>query len=286
MTLDAVATLGVGAPGIAFADHRRPEEATRVRLDDWEGPLGLLLALVEARRLDVLSVPLGALAEAYLDAIAGLEDDRLGNLSAFVAVASQLILIKSRALLPRAPDPAIPLDDEPDPEASLRARLLAYRAFRDAGERLQVRALAGWLLARREPNAALAAARAGAVEPLPPRLDAALLVRALDRLAAVVPPAPMPSESIPRTLTLAERSELIRAALAGGGPVVLQDLLEGVRDRVVVAVTFLAMLELVKRREVEVQQDVPWGPIIVRSTPLPVAAAAATASAGDDEEGP
>ncbi len=283
MVPGAVPSFAIGTPGIAFAGHRRPEESTRVRLEDWEGPLGLLLALVEARRLDVLSVPLGALAEAYLDAMAGLEDDRLGNLSAFVAIASQLILIKSRALLPRPPEAAIPLDDEADPEAALRARLLAYKAFRDAGERLQVRAQAGWQLARREPNAAMAAARAGAVEPLPPRLDAALLARALDRLAAVVPPAPMPIESIPRTLTLAERAALIRAALAGGSPVVLQDLLDGVRDRVVVAVTFLAMLELVKRREVEVQQDAPWGPIIVRSAP-PRAAEAATMSAGDDEE--
>ena len=67
----------------------------------FDGPLGLLLALIEARQLDVLTVPLGALADAYLDALATLDDDRMGNVSAFVAVASQLILIKSRAMLPR-----------------------------------------------------------------------------------------------------------------------------------------------------------------------------------------
>jgi chromatin segregation and condensation protein Rec8/ScpA/Scc1 (kleisin family) len=73
---------------------------------------------------------------------------------------------------------------------------------------------------------------------------------------------------------------------------VLQELLEGVRDRVVVAVTFLAMLELVKRREVLVEQDAPWGPIIVRTMPRsagtqPAAAPAATPAttmAGRDEE--
>ena len=61
----------------------------------------MLLALIEARQLDVLTVPLGALADAYLDALATLDGDRMGNVSAFVAVASQLILIKSRAMLPR-----------------------------------------------------------------------------------------------------------------------------------------------------------------------------------------
>ena len=97
-----------------------------MRLDEWEGPLGLLLALVEARRLDVMTVPLGGLAEAYLDAIAGIEGDRIGNLSAFIAVASQLILIKSRALLPRPPDPRDPAGRRARPRgraASPAARL-------------------------------------------------------------------------------------------------------------------------------------------------------------------
>lgn len=267
MTLEAVPRPASEAPGIAFTDRRRPEDATRVRLPEWEGPLGLLLALVEARRFDVMTVPLGALAEAYLDAIAGLEGDRIGNLSAFVVVASQLILIKSRALLPRPPDPAIPLDDEPDAEAALRARLLAYRAFRDAADRLAAPAAAGRQAVRREPSVAVATARAGAVEPLPPLLDPTLLVAALDRLAATAPAVVPPPEAIPRTISMAERADLIRAALANAGPVVLQELLAGVRDRVVVAVTFLAMLELVKRREVLVEQDVPWGPIIVRAIP-------------------
>ena len=285
MTLDAVRPPAPGAPEIAFAGRRRPEDATQVRLPDWEGPLGLLLALVEARRLDVMTVPLGGLAEAYLDAIAGLEDDRLGNLSMFVTVASQLILIKSRALLPRPPDPAVPLDEEPDPEAALRARLLAYKAYRDAADRLQGRALAGWLVARRDPSVAMATARARAVAPLPPRLDPALLVGALDRLALVAPPAVPPPEAIPRTITLAERAALIRAALAAAGPIVLQELLAGVRDRVVVAVTFLAMLELVKSREVSVEQDQPWGPIIVRPVPRPVGVAANPTPVPGEEEG-
>ena len=76
---------------------------------------------------------------------------------------------------------------------------------------------------------------------------------------------------MPRTITLSERAALIREAIerSGVGSIVLQELLRGVRDRVVVAVTFLAMLELVKRREIVVTQDVPWGPIVARAVEAP-----------------
>lgn len=111
MTSGSIGAPQARLPEVAVGDRQRPEDATLVRLDGWEGPLGLLLALVEARRMDVLTVPLGGLAEAYLDALAGLQDGRLPHLSAFVAVASQLILIKSRALLPQRPEPAVALDE-------------------------------------------------------------------------------------------------------------------------------------------------------------------------------
>ncbi len=66
-------------------------------------------------------------------------------------------------------------------------------------------------------------------------------------------------------MTLEERARIIRAALTDTPVIVLQDLLEDLTDRVVVAVTFLAMLELVKGRELSVEQDEPFGPIVCRS---------------------
>ena len=255
-------------PGVRFGAGRRPEQATQVQLEDWDGPLGLLLSLIEARRLDVLTVPLGALAEAYLDALAGLRDDRIGNISSFVAVASQLILIKSRAILPRHVEagPGELPDEGPDPEAALRARLLLYRAYRDAGVALQWTALERIGLFRREPAAAQAAAIAGARPPDMPPLPVSALVGALDALIRVIAPPDLPPEVIPRTVTLTERATIIREALRGASTIVLQDLLKGTRDRVVVAVTFLAMLELMKRREIVVEQADPFGPIVARRT--------------------
>ena len=272
-------------PAIAFGDGRRPESATHVTLPSFDGPLALLLALIEARQLDVLTVPLGALADAYLDAFAGLDDDRMGNVSAFVAVASQLILIKSRALLPRRPvEGAVALADEgPDPEAELRARLILYRAFRDAGIRLLDDAQHRIGLFHREPSTARVAGLAGARPPAAEPLAVSLLIDALDGLARVAPPPAPPPETIRRTVLLAERAALIRQALRGADVVVLQDLLRGVRDRVVVAVTFLAMLELMKRREIVVEQAEPWGPIMARRTTAEERAAAGVSGPIDEE---
>src|SRR3954462_15382914 len=101
LTLDSVAA--AGAPFVRIEPGRGKEWSTHVSIAEWEGPLGLLLSLIEARRLDVLTVPLGGLAEAYLEALASIEHDRMGSISTFIAVAGQLILIKSRAMLPRAP---------------------------------------------------------------------------------------------------------------------------------------------------------------------------------------
>lgn len=255
---------------VTIHPERRPESATSVRLEDFDGPLGLLLTLIEARQLDVMTVPLGALAGAYLEALATIESDRIGNISSFVAVASQLILIKSRAMLPRRDEgSAVPGHDPAeaiDPEAELRARLVLYRAHRDAARRLQDGALERIGLFRREPGAAHAGALAGARPADAPPLAPTLLTAALDGLARIAPPPDLPPEALARTVTMTERAAIIRAALRSATSVVLQDLLRGVRDRTVVAVTFLAMLELVKRREIAVEQAVPFGPIVARAT--------------------
>jgi segregation and condensation protein A len=259
---------GLASIGIDLSPGHRADVA-HVQIGSFDGPLAVLLTLIEARELDVLSVPLGDLAEGFIDALSRLEGERIGTLSGFVAVAAELILIKSRALLP-GPPPARPgATDEVDPEEELRRRLLVYRAFRDAGAALggALSASLGGLFHR---EAAIAISSAGAaartVAPAVPAepLDARLLADALATLGRVVPPPEPPPGRLGRTISVEERAAAIREALRGAPVVVLQELLRGVRDRVVAAVTFMAMLELVKRREIAVEQSEPWGPIVCR----------------------
>jgi segregation and condensation protein A len=266
------ATTDLGAAvEIRFGDGPRPEDATHVRLDVFDGPLGLLLSLIEQRQLDVLTVRLGDLCGAYLDAIARIERGRLQMLSSFVTVCSQLILIKSRALLPRpAAQEAATAGDgaEVDPEEELRRRLIEYRQYRDAARRLGEQLSSGTWLFHREAGTALAAGKAGARPDPGPPLAAQLLADALVASVRLVPPAVPPPEVIARTITLEERAAVIRTALRSAPQLVLQELLRDVTDRIVVAITFLAMLELAKGREVEVEQTEPWGPIHVRPIPI------------------
>lgn len=257
----------VGGATVRFTEADAPEAATLVTVGPFDGPLGLLLTLIEQRELDVRTVPLGELAGAYLEALATLTGDRLAHLSAFTAVAAQLILIKSRAILPEPAPPPEPAAEERagDPAEELRARLVLYRAYRDAGRLLEERLLQARAAYHREPAAAAAAALAGARPADGPAYAPEALVDALDRILRLAPPPEPPPEIMPRTITLEERAAVIRDALRRAPAIVLQDLLRGVTDRVVVAVTFLAVLELVKRREVVVEQAEPWGPIGCRA---------------------
>jgi segregation and condensation protein A len=255
-----------GDTSVRFADRAHPDRAAHVAVEGYEGPLGLLLGLIEQRELDILEVPLGDLAGAYLEALAALDQEQMSYISSFITVASQLILIKSRAILPRPPVVAIPVEEGPDPEAALRERLILYRMYRDAGRDLKGRLESGWEVFRREPIAAVASAKAGSRPDEGPPLDPQVLAQALSRALHQVPPPAPPPEVVARLVTLEERASIIRSALTDTPVVVLQDLLEDLSDRVVVAITFLAMLELVKGRELAVEQDEPFGPIVCRST--------------------
>ena len=101
------------------------------------------------------------------------------------------------------------------------------------------------------------------------KLDARILADVLAASVRLVPPPPPPPETVARSITLEERAQVIRTALRTAPQIVLQDLLRDVKDRIVIAVTFLAMLELAKGREVVIEQQQPWGPINLRT---PVAA--------------
>lgn len=263
-----LSTLAVVTPAqasVRIAADAHPDRAAHVEMEGFDGPLALLLSLIEQRQMDVLTVPLGDLATAFLEALTEVTVDQLPHISAFITVASQLILIKSRAILPRAPKLPIGAgEDGLDPEEALRLRLIEYKRFRDAGAVLQTRLESVRGLFHREPGTASASAQAGArPEPGPP-LDPRLLARAIERALQVVPPAPPPAEVVRRVVTIEERADIIRRALRRAPEVVLQDLLRDSRDRVIIAITFLAMLEMTKTREVIIEQHEPWGPIHCR----------------------
>lgn len=231
-----------------------------VQLEVFEGPLQLLLHLIESRQLDVLTVPLAELADAYVEHLASHPVDP-GNLSEFVGIAAQLILLKSRRLLPGDLPPAAVDADEPD-EEELRRRLLEYRVLRDAAHQLGERDLLAPVM-RREPR------ESDLPEAPQPPLPVALLVDALERLAAVPEPEPAPPEIVAREITIGMQIRALLDALSASGRVILQAVLATCRSRTEAAVTLLATLELVRRRQVQVRQATVFGPILVEVVTTP-----------------
>ena len=245
------------APDAAVAVPVGDAEFT-LALPVFEGPLQLLLHLIESRQLDILTVPLAEVADAYVEHLARHPVDA-ANLADFVAIAAQLILLKSRRMLPGEPIPA-PAEgaDEPD-EEELRRRILEYRALRDASVALGARDGKAPVMRREPRESDLPEVPA---EPIP----ATVLAGALEALAAIPEPEAPPPEVMKREVTIGQQIAVLHRALSAGGQILLQTILARCRSRTEAAVTFLATLELVRRRQVTAEQHDLFGPIVIERT--------------------
>ena len=116
--------------------------AFQVSLDVFEGPLDLLLKLIERKQLDISKVALAEVADSFLGYVSAHPDIPSAPLASFVWIASKLILIKSQALLPRPPIPVAGDEDE-DPGDELVRRLEAYKRVKEAARWLREREVAG-----------------------------------------------------------------------------------------------------------------------------------------------
>jgi segregation and condensation protein A len=231
-----------------------PDRPFALELDGFDGPLDLLLSLIERQELDITTISLARVADDYLAHVRAeptLDPERL---SGFIAVAARLLLIKSSVLLPR-PRHEAGGDEEAEDPTDLAERLREYEAFRRAAASLRVREESGLRsyarLAPLEPPAARP--RLGAAEP-------GELLRALERVAAAAL-GDAPSETVlAEPFTISEKIELLRGRCRGGACVSFRGLLVG-RSRGEIVATFLALLELLRLAEVEIRQDGRYGDI-------------------------
>ncbi len=102
------------------------------KLESFEGPLDLLLHLINKNKVSIYDIPIVEITDQYLEAIEGIEDSALENMSEFLVLASQLLFIKSKMLLPKKED-----DDEEDPREDLARRLLEYQKYKEASGELR-----------------------------------------------------------------------------------------------------------------------------------------------------
>lgn len=227
-----------------------------VTVRDFEGPLGLLLELVERNRLHVTEISVAAVTSQYLERIRELEAVAPEQLSEFLQLGARLLYIKSLALLPQ--EAAAEQDEE---LRQLNLELEEYRRYQAAARELaRIGGRGSWT---RPVISRLAA------DKLPlPELSLAELAAAFQGALGRTKPA-QPEGVIRRHLTQTEVAARIRTRLAHG-PFALQELLDSARDRVEVIVTFLAVLELIRGQELCVIQAGQFEPIMVEpATPAP-----------------
>ncbi|MGQ9459281.1 MAG: segregation and condensation protein A [Anaerolineae bacterium] len=236
----------------------------RVRLDVFEGPLDLLLALIEREELDITVVSLAKVTGQYLEYIRHLEDVHPEMLAEFLVVAAKLLYIKSVALLPR-PEPAEGEEEgEEDVGRDLVRQLQEYRRYRMAAQALDERLKAGL-------RAYVRIAPPPAVEPSLVHLEGVSLeelLRAAREALAVAPPAPDISEVVSAlAVTVEEQMALIRHRLQESPRIAFRSLLRPGQGRLAVIVTLLAILEMARRFEVALHQDEPFGAIWIEAVP-------------------
>lgn len=231
-----------------------------IQLPVFEGPLDLLLQLIEREELDITAVSLAQVTDQYLAIVEEMGRRSLADLTAFLVVAAKLVLIKSRVLLPGYRPRG---GEEEDVAADLIRQLEIYRAYRVvAGElaRLEER---GWrAYVRVAPRDG---ARAGATDPSAVLSGVTLedLLRAAQEALRAHPAPAMETIIVPPLITVTEQMARIQERLARTGRLCFQDMLTEVTTRAEIVITLLAVLELIKQEQIRVQQERLFGPIFI-----------------------
>lgn len=225
----------------------------QVRLREFEGPLELLLHLIEKEKLDITRVSLSKVADQYLDYLRSEENITLGHLAEFLSIAARLILLKSRALLPLLTF----TEEEEESLEDLEHKLREYQRFRQAAMTLGKLFRQGRAVFPRERSCV-----STIVFHPPKQLTVTELTEAFGGVLGEIPVyEPLEKESIGEIITLEQKILHLQESLSERMETSFRALTEHVENRVEVIVAFLALLELVKQRFVVVDQGTHFSDI-------------------------
>lgn len=219
----------------------------RFHLEKFEGPLDLLLHLIEEQKMDISTVSLAGVTEQFLQYLTQTRNLPTDELADFLVVAAKLLLIKSRILLPNA---VVEEDDGIDLEKQLKM----YKLYYDAAMRIEKMAKAGNFTYARGTTLRVAFSERKFRAPKSVNADdlATAFQSVLKRLEPFVT---IPEATIVRTVHLRDKLESIRRRIEQEVRLNFQTLLAESKSRTEIIVTFLALLELVKQRTIVVVQD-------------------------------
>ncbi|MBI4134831.1 MAG: segregation/condensation protein A [Candidatus Sungbacteria bacterium] len=229
-----------------------------VKQEKFEGPLDLLLALIEKRELQISEISLAAVTDDYLSEVRQMEVVDGEALAEFLVIAAQLMLVKSRSLLPQFSL----TDEEEESIGDLEARLREYKRIRELAKALKE-------LERRAFHIEARSAFIGLPQLFypPPKFPLSRLSEVFGALVKTLPQLPqLLQEKLKKIISLEEKIREIQGRLKLRFHEVFSDLVKNSREKVEIIVSFLAILELAKQQLVSLEQDDRFGEIRIRKS--------------------
>lgn len=224
-----------------------------IKLEKFEGPLDLLLQLIELEKLNITEVALSQVTEQFLHYLDKLEIEKSEELANFLVIATKLVYLKSRTLLPY-------LNPEEDEGPSLADQLKMYQQYIEASKKINIY----WQQNR---------IAYGRIEPpvkvtefiLPLNAKTKDLNKAMEKLVTRLrPPTPLPQITIDRALSVKQKVESIWQALKQHKSINFKDLLNKSESKTEVIVSFLALLELMRDQKAFISQSNTYGDMEVK----------------------
>ncbi len=250
-------------------DHDQPSNYV-VHLPVFEGPLDLLLHLIEKRQMEITTISLVAVTDQYLNYIQQWQQPDsipLSNMAAFISIAARLLYIKSQSLLPSVSKEEMTseMENAAAMAEELRTHLLEYKLSKEIAGYLRVREESGLQTYGRSGLLAGIEAQLAWMPPTLLGLHVDSLATAFQRLLELQTKEEansgilIPSARVPVSERIADIVEILRSHSS----IHLSDVLENERSRIVIIVTFLAVLELWKRERIRVTQTTLFDPILL-----------------------
>lgn len=240
--------------------EQEPGKGYHVHIKQFDGPLDLLLYLIEKAEVDIREVYISEITSEFLSYLSELDELDMETASSFITVAATLVYMKSRSLMPRPKREEE--EEEEDPGEALVRQLREYKAFKEASERMRT------LM----EDASHMRSRLPTEFPLPPReiilkdttvegLYNALLI-ALGRAEREEPDAPVRAVTADAYTIRACAGDLRKSLKALGGRISFLTYVRGM-EKLEIIVTFMAVLEMMRRGEIRLKQQKEFGDIAV-----------------------
>lgn len=219
-----------------------------IKIEKFEGPLGLLLQLIEKEEMDITEISLAKIANQFIEYVNRSENINPEEMADFLVVAARLLLIKSKALLPYL------YPEEEEEIEELEKQLKIYKEFLDAMKVVEKMMGKKKFMFAREFNRKAVLSNLNLFSP-PKKLNVADLKMVFsDLLGRVKPPEKLKEERLERKINIEEKIKHIQEMFLKRISFGFKHVIESAKSKTEIIVSFLAMLELIKQRDINVEQ--------------------------------